>query len=126
MASNRPDAVPVPVNENVAEPVACSTALAEPLNEPDSEPVETTAPELEPVNDAEPVAVRTVVAEAHLTEPHFVAPQPDVAISYPSLNEVGVHQLIVSFVVLLTFVEGYARPVPGHTMRTAPFAPEAA
>jgi hypothetical protein len=91
------DVVLVPVNENVAEPVACSTAFAEPVkepdsepvettapnalavNEPDSEPVETTAPELEPVNDAEPVAVRTVVAEAHLTEPHFVAPQPDVA-----------------------------------------------
>ena len=63
------DVVLVPVNENVAEPVACSTALAE------------------PVNDAEPVAVRTVVAEAHSTEPHCVAPQPDVAISYPSLGE---------------------------------------
>ena len=81
------DVVLVPVNENVAEPVACSTALAEPVNEPDAEPVETTAPELEPVNDAEPVAVRIVVAEAHSTEPHFVAPQPDVAISYPSLGE---------------------------------------
>jgi hypothetical protein len=101
------DVVLVPVNENVAEPVACSTALAEPVNEPDAVPVETTAPELEPVNEPdsepvettalelepvkeyepEPVAVRTVVAEAHLTEPHFFAPQPDVAISYPSLGE---------------------------------------
>jgi hypothetical protein len=33
------DVVLVPVNENVAEPVACSTALAEPVNEPETEPV---------------------------------------------------------------------------------------
>ena len=85
MASNCPDAVPVKeyepeplpptppdaLAENVAEPVACGAALAEPVKDPDSEPV----------------AVRTVVAEAHSTEPHFVAPQPDVAMSYPSLGE---------------------------------------
>jgi hypothetical protein len=85
-ASNWADATPV--NEPYNEPAIRTLADAEPVNEPDDEPLLATVPSplAENENDAEPVAVILFDVEAHLSVPHFVAPQPDVAISCSPLG----------------------------------------